>query len=262
MRADPLAVLALTVLWPLFPASLLFNALVERARWPMLRALVTCAWPLAGVLVMPAGGPAALDAALPVGLPADFVPALALFTAIFYAWRSLTVCDLSRWAAMMGTSGFALLWLPWLAGALRADLAAAAFALGSAFAVLHAVAGGLVRRLGSDYLGQGGVGGAHPRQAALLAVSVLAALCAPPFPGFFSMLFVMARAPWWAAVATGAVWWLWAWSGALVWQRAFFKAPAPGAPGRDLGAGTCLLAGGLGLSVSIASYAWSTTWMR
>jgi len=174
----------------------------------------------------------------------------------------LTVSDLSRWAVMMGTSAFALLWLAWLSGAGRSDLAAAAFALGSAFAVLHLVAGALVRRFGSDYLGHGGIGGAHPRQAAMLAVSVLAALCAPPFPGFFSILFVVARAPWWAALATGATWWLWAWSGALVWQRAFFGTATPHALKGDLGVLTCLLSAGLALCVTIASYAWSTTWMH
>jgi hypothetical protein len=260
--AGPPTLLAVALLWPLFPASMLFNALVDRLRFPPLRALVTLVWPLAGVLLLPESGPAHELAGLPVPLPAWFLPVLALLTALLYAWRSLTVNDLSRWAAMMSTSSLALLWLPWSAGAHPADLAAAAFAFGSACAVLHLVAGALSRRLGSDYLGHGRVVDAHPRLAALLAVSVLAALCAPPFPGFFGMLFVTASVPWWAVAGAGAVWWLWSWSGALLWQRAFFGAAAAGAHGRDVGAATAWLAGLLALLVTFATYAWSTTWMR
>jgi hypothetical protein len=106
------------------------------------------------------------------------------------------------------------------------------------------------------------VGEAPPRLAIMLAVGVLAALCAPPFPGFFGMLFVIGHVPWWAAAGAGAVWWLWSWSGALLWQRAFFGAPAAPARGRDLGAATCLLAGLPVLLLAIAAYAWSTTWMH
>jgi len=259
---DPLTLLALALLWPLFPASLLFNALVDRLLYPLLRALVSSAWPLAGVLLLPAAGAPDVLAALPVRLPASVPSALALCTALFYAWRSLTVSDLSRWAAMTGTSALALLWLPWSAGASRADLAVAALAFGSSCAALHIVAQALCRRFGSDYLGHGRLGAAHPRLAAMLAVTVLAALCAPPFPGFFAMLFVTARAPWWVAAGTAAVWCLWSWSGALLWQRAFFGASAAGAQGRDLAVATCLLAGALALLGTIATYAWSTTWMR
>jgi len=260
--ADPLTLLALTLLWPLFPLSMLFNALVDRLRLAPLRALVSSVWPLAGVLLLAEAGPPDVLAALPVRLPASLLPALALSTALFYAWRSLTVYDLSRWATMMCTSALALLWLPWSAGASHADLAAAALVFGSACAMLHLVALALGRRLGSDYLGHGRVGEAPPRLAIMLAVGVLAALCAPPFPGFFGMLFVIGHVPWWAAAGAGAVWWLWSWSGALLWQRAFFGAPAAPARGRDLGAATCLLAGLPVLLLAIAAYAWSTTWMH
>jgi hypothetical protein len=254
--------LALTVFWPLFPVSMAFNALVDRLQIPLLRALVSTLWPLVGVLLLPEAGPQEVLSALAVPVPAAFLPAVALFTALFYAWRSLTVNDLSRWAAMMCTSALALLWLPWSAGARPADLAAAALAFGSACAVLHVVARALSRRLGSDYLGNGRLGAAHPRLAAMLAVSVLAALCAPPFPGFFGMLFIAAHIPWWGAAGTATVWWLWSWSGARLWQRAFFGASPAAALGRDLGTPTCLLAGVLSLLVTIAAYAWSTTWMR
>ncbi len=260
--SDPLALLALTVFWPLFPASMLFNGLVDRLRHPLLRALASIAWPMGGVLLLSRAGPAEALADLPLHLPASLPPVLAIFTACLYAWRSLTVNDLARWATMMCTSALALLWLPWSAGAAHADLAVAAFALGSACAVPHLVAHALARRLGSDYLGHGRVGAAHPRLAAILAVAVLGALCAPPFPGFFSMLFVTDRVPWWAAAGAAAVWWLWSWSGALLWQRAFFGSPVPGAQGRDLDAATCWLAAVTALLVTIAAYAWSTTWMR
>lgn len=259
---EPLAVLALTVFWPLFPASMLFNALVDRLHFPLLRAVVSSVWPLAGVLLLPAADPPDVLAALPVALAPSLPVALALCTALFYAWRSMTVNDLSRWAAMVCTSAAALLWLPWSAGASHADLAVAALVFGSACAVLHVVARALARRLGSDYLGHGRVGAGHPRLAMMLAVSVLAALAAPPFPAFFGMLFVTARVPWWAGAGAAAVWWLWAWSGALMWQRAFFGAPAAGAQGRDLGTGTCVLAGGLALLLTVAAYGWSTAWMH
>lgn len=260
--SEPLALLVLALLWPLFPTSLLFNALVDRLRLAPLRAFASCAVPLAGVLLLPAPDAPSGIATLPVAVPPTLLSALALFTAFLYAWRSLTVDDLSRWATMMGTSALALLWLPWSVGASHVDLAAAALAFGSAAAVLHLVARALTRRFGSDTLGQGRVGATHPRQAALLAVGVLAMLCAPPFPGFFGMLFVTARAPWWAAAGAGAVWWLWSWSGARLWQRAFYGAPVPRAHGRDLDTATCLLAGLPALSLSIAAYAWSATWMR
>jgi len=254
--------LALTLLWPVFPASIIFNALIEQLRFAPLRAIVTIAWPLAGVLLLPDGGLAETLAALPVTVTAAAMQAAALFTAFFYAWRSLTVNDLSRWARLIGTSALALLWLPWSAGAGHADLAAGAIALGSACAVLHLVALALARRFGSDYLGQGRVGPAHPLLAAMVAVSVLAALCAPPFPGFFSMIFILARVPWWAQAGAAMVWWLWSWSGARVWQRAFYGAPVARTQGRDLGAGTCAVAGVLASIVTLAAYAWSTAWIR
>jgi hypothetical protein len=260
--ADPLNMLALALLWPLFPLSMVFNAIVDRLGFPLLRALISAAWPLAGVLLLPVAGSREVLAALRVPLPEALLPSVALFTALFYAWRSLTVNDLSRWAAMLCTSALALLWLPWFAGAHPADLAAAALAFGSACAVLHVVARALSRRFGSDYLGHGRLGAAHPRLAAMLAASVLAALCAPPFPGFFGMLFVTARIPWWQALGTGAVWWLWSWSGARLWQRAFFGASAAGARERDLGTSICVVAGLMSLCLTVAAYAWSTTWMR
>ncbi len=259
--ADPLALLLLTVLWPLFPASMVFNALVDGLRLPLLRALLSSVWPLGGVLLLPQAGAPEILARLPVPVPESLFPALALSTALFYAWRSLTVNDLTRWAAMMCTSTLALLWLPWSAGASHADLAAAAFAFGCATALLHVVARALARRYGSDYLGHGRVGEAAPRLAASLALGVLAILCAPPLPGFFGMLFVCARVPWWAAAGAGVVWWLWSWSGARLWQRASFGASEAAAQGPDLDGATCLLAGVLALLLAIAAFVWSTTWM-
>ena len=259
---EPFTLLALPLLWPLFPASMLFNALIEHLRFPQLRAMLTIFWPLAGVMLLPAAGFSEALAALPLHVPNAALPAVALFTALFYAWRSLTVNNLSRWSALICTSALALLWLPWSAGAHRADLATTALALASSCAVLHLVGLALTRRFGSDYLGHRRVGQAHPLMAAMLAVSVLAALCAPPFPGFFSMLFIATHTPWWAQAGAAVVWWLWSWSGARLWQRAFYGEAVAETHARDLGAGTCAMAGVLASTISVAAYAWSTTWMR
>lgn len=260
--AETYTLLALFLLWPVFPASMIFNALIEHLRLPLLRAFVSIVWPLAGVLLLPEAGFSSALGALPVQVPAAALPALALFTALFYALRALTVNDLSRWAALMCTSALALLWLPWSAGARPADLAATAFAFGSACAVVHLVGRALTRRVGSDYLGHQRVGLSYPLLAAMLAVSVLAALCAPPFPGFFSMLFIATHAPWWAQAGTAGVWWLWSWSGARLWQRAFYGTPVTAPAGHDLGSGTCVLAAALASTVTVAAFAWSATWTR
>ena len=216
------------VLLPLLPFSFGVNAVLRLAPgW--LRALL--------LLVLPVGG-AALLATQPVpqGPLAQVLPAVAVLTALLYAWRLLAVRELFIWARLQATSAWPLVWLGWLFGLQGDQVIAVAVALALPAVVLTLLACALQRRTGGAYLGlRGRLGAAYPRLTGAVAVAVIAALAAPPFPGFFALLMVLHAVPVAAAIALLAVWLLWSWAAGLLWQHALYGAPWPlPAGGSDL----------------------------
>ncbi|OYV41190.1 MAG: hypothetical protein B7Z83_00020 [Thiomonas sp. 20-64-5] len=223
-------VIALLLL-PLFPLSLLINAILQAlpvwVRLPLLLAL-----PLAGAFALgmtpPPAGP------LTLGLDI-----LAAFTSLLYAWRLLVVREVFIWARLQATSAWPLVWMAWLHGMSPDKLMAVALALTVPAAALMLIACGLRRRMGAAYLGLlGRIGPAYPRLTGAWVVALLAALAAPPFPGFFALLAVLHQISAALVAVVLVVWLLWSWAAAVLWQHGLFGPEHPRAAGTaDLSTG-------------------------
>lgn len=193
---------------PLFPLSLVFNAVLRRAPYLWLRMVLLLVWPQLGLMVVFAVG---------ASLPAWLVP-WALATSGLYALRALTLRDVGLWSGFLATSLWALLWLV-VSGDGR-TLAAPLHALGLSLplVLLALLAAGLERRFGAARAGlPGGLAQSLPRYAGALVVVVLAVIATPFSPAFFIMLaLVLTAAPVapLTALAVAGIWLLWTWSGA------------------------------------------------
>jgi hypothetical protein len=98
-----------------------------------------------------------------------------------------------------------------------------AFAVTIPAAVLMILGSSLSHRLGGAYLGlRGRIGPAFPRLTCAWVVALLAALAAPPFPGFFAMLAVLQQIPAGLGAVVLTVWLLWSWAAAMLWQHGLF----------------------------------------
>lgn len=199
---------------PLFPLSMVFNAALKRLRSPSVRFVLLMVWPQLGVLIVTFAG---------VTIPEAWVP-WAIFTAGLYAIRMLTVCDLAHWAGFLATSSLALVWVM-APGTdpLSLHLFALAFSLPSA--LLSWLADPLVRRFGAAYAGlNGGLAEPMPRWSGALALSTLAAIATPPFPGFFGLLKALSRTDFYGVVSVLAIWLIWGWAATRLWQGFIFGA--------------------------------------
>lgn len=225
---------------PLFPASIVLNGVLARLREPVARGLLLLAWPQLGV---------ALLLLAPQAIPQTFVP-WALATAGFYALRLLTVRDMGQWAGFFATSALALTWTLAAGGAARIELHAFAFWFSLPAALVAVLARPLAHRLGAAYAGlQGGLIGSLPRLAGVLALTVLAAVATPPFPGFFALLNVVHGLDWPGALAVLAIWLLWSWAATKLLQG-FIFGPERAVSHGDMGrAPTLAYAGVLGAFV-------------
>ena len=202
---------------PLFPLSVLFNAVLTHVRHPLARCLLLLVWPQVGVVILQS---------VPLPIPQALVP-WALFTSAFYALRLLTVRDLGLWAGFLASSAFALTWGLAVSGhAEGLQLFALWFSLPPALLAL--LAGPLAQRLGAAYAGlSGGLAGPLPRLAGVLAVIVFAAVGTPPFPGFFALLGLLHELSGPAAVAVLAIWLVWGWAAARLLQGFIFGMERP-----------------------------------
>lgn len=225
--ADPMLLLTALFL-PLFPLSMVFNALLQRAGHPVARALLLLAWPQAGLWLL---------AGQTAEVPSWFVT-WALATALLYGFRLLAMREIGRWVGFVATSAWALLWLPAYGGVEAAGLwgSAAAFSVPLVFIVLLAAV--LEARFGAAYTGiYGGLALAMPRFAGVLVVSVLAVTATPLFPSFFAMLQALVVSQPVPAVTLTVVWLIWSWAAARLLQGLIVGTPAR-ATGQDLGVAT------------------------
>lgn len=228
-------------LLPLFPFSLIFNAVYARVAHPLARAALVLAWPQAGLWALAASG-----ATVP-----GWVQPWALATALLYGVRALTLRDAGLWLAYLSIALGALLWLapaPALAWAFAAPLALLALAIGA-----------IATRYGAAFAGYpDALAARSPRLAGVFALAVLAASGMPPFSGFFVWLhWALDTRPAAAAVLL-VVWLLWSWAAVRLLQGLLVGRMAPDAAApRDLGRGAvwgyalafaALLAGGVWLA--------------
>ncbi|MBN2872814.1 MAG: hypothetical protein JXJ30_07880 [Halothiobacillaceae bacterium] len=213
---------------PLFPLSMVFNALLARFSHPAARVALIVVWPQLGVLLVLAAG-------LPLdGLHGGLFLWWGLATAAFYAWRLLTVREIGQWAAMLATSAFALTWVMAAASRHAADLQVFALGFAMAPALLVVIATLLERRIGAAYSGLvTGMARDVPRLAGLLTVVLLAAMALPISPGFFAMLDLLFRSPPGPVMLALLTWLLWSWAGTRLLRDTVFG-PRSGAETADI----------------------------
>lgn len=204
--------LAFAIFIPLFPMSMLFNALYARIRSGLVRMAMLLLCPQAGLWLM-----SQTSMAIP-----DWLMPWAVGTALLYALRALVLRELGLWTAFLATSAWALLWLPLLGGLPHAQLQVWTLALSLPFILLAWLGVGLERRFGAAYTGlYGGLALTMPRYSGVLVCVVMAIMATPLFPGFFVLLdTIVTTAPVAPAIAlgVGVVWLLWTWAGARLLQ--------------------------------------------
>ncbi len=207
-------------LLPLFPFSMLFNAVFARIRHPLARAVLLLAWPQAGLWVVQQAG----------GSP-DWIAPWALATALLYAVRALSLRDAGQWIGFLATALGALVWV-------RPDTAIV-WAFFVPLALLALITGAVVTRYGAAYAGYpDALALRSPRLAGVFVVAVLVATGTSPFAGFFAWVaLALAATP---AMAMGllAVWLVWSWAAIrLIQGLVVGEAAAEDALPGDLGRG-------------------------
>ena len=198
---------------PLFPLSVVFNGALVKLQNPAARCAVLLLWPQLGVALLQIAAH---------GVPPHFVP-WALLTSAFYALRLLTVRDMGRWAGYLATSALALVWALAAGDTPIVDLRLFAFWFSLPPALMALLAHPLTLRFGAAYTGlQGGLIGRLPRLSGVLAVTVLAAVATPPFPGFFALLRLLHALDWTGVLTVLAIWLIWGWAATKLLQGFIF----------------------------------------
>jgi hypothetical protein len=209
---DSLIILLAGLFLPLFPLSMVFNALLDRIQHPWPRALLFIAWPLNGLFIVLYSQ---------VILP-DWLLVLALSTSALYAFRMLSLREVNQWNQFLATSLWSLLWLPIMQDTQPVLLYSYAIGMSMPLVLLIFLSAGLERRFGAAYIGlTAGLARTIPRFSGLLVTVVVAAIATPLFPSFFIMLHVVVdslSATPLAAMALLLIWLLWSWAGAQLIQ--------------------------------------------
>lgn len=207
-----MSILLASIFLPVFPLSMIFNFTFARLRHPLLRIVLLLIWPQLGLSLISASGGSLPQWVLPV----------ALFTALLYAFRAVSLRDLAQWIAFIATSSWALAWLA-IAGHFDHELARFLVLVFSVpLALLVLLGAHLERGFGAAYAGlYGGLAHTLPRLSGVLVMVVLAAVATPLFPSFFMMtralVDVSAVAPF-TALLVALTWLLWSWAGVRLIQ--------------------------------------------
>lgn len=210
-----LSLLLIALFLPLFPLSIVFNALYARLKHPFLRVVLLLVWPLAGIY---------LYQMLQPQIP-DWLVIWALLTAVFYAYRLLAMREVGIWSGFFATSAWAILWLPLMYG--DADTVLYVFWFGIPLLLLALLVGGLEKRYGAAYTElYGGLAQTIPRYSGVFVVTVLALVATPIFPAFLSMLNILVASQPLAAFILVGLWAIWSWAGMRLIQGMIVGDPA------------------------------------
>lgn len=205
---ESLMILLAGIFLPLFPLSMVFNAVLDKITHPRLRLLLFLFWPLIGLFIV-----LGRDIVMP-----DWLMLLALSSSSLYALRLLTVREVNQWSGFLATSLWGLLWLPVMQGAPPGLLYAYAISMSVPLMLLVLLSAGLEQRYGAAYIGlYGGLARSIPRFAGVLVTVVVAAIATPLFPTFFIMLDMVVKtisATPLAAAVLMLIWLFWSWAGA------------------------------------------------
>jgi hypothetical protein len=205
--------LVIAVFVPLFPLSMVFNALFQRVRSTWLRAALLFVWPLPGLGLMELQ---------PLAVTPDLM-LWALFSSVLYGFRAVVVREVGVWTGFQATSSWALIWIASGAGIESVALLLHALAFSFPLLLLVFQSAELARRYESAYAGiVHGIARSQPRLAGAMVITLLAVIGSPVFPAFFAMLNSITHAvsvlPV-AAAGVALVWLLWSWSGMRLMQE-------------------------------------------
>lgn len=210
--SDLLLILLAGIFLPLFPLSMLFNAVLDRIKHSALRTLLFMVWPLLGLFIL---GNRHFD------LP-DWVIVLALLTSLLYALRMLALRDVNQWNGFLATSLWGLLWLAISQDNTSQLLYGYAIGMSIPLVLLVLLSAGLEQRYGAAYTGlYGGLARTIPRFAGVLVIVIVAAVATPLFPAFFfmfAMVVAMIAAKPLVSLILLLIWLLWSWAGARLIQ--------------------------------------------
>ena len=209
---ETLIILLAGIFLPLFPMSMVFNAILDRVTHSWLRLLLFSAWPLIGLFIV-------LDRNLV--LP-DWLLALSLSTSALYALRLLTLREVNQWSGFLATSMWSLLWLPMMQQTSPVLMYGYAVSMSAPLVLLVLLSAGLEQRFGAAYMDlYGGLARTIPRFSGVLVTVVVAAIATPLFPTFFIMLEMVVKiistTPL-AATVLLLIWLFWSWAGARLIQ--------------------------------------------
>lgn len=198
---------------PLFPFSMVFNAVYQRLAIPYLRFMLLLVWPIPGVLILNNA----------ITELSEWVLYWALATSLLYAFRAVAVREAGVWGGFMATSAWSISWIIFIVGddANGVILHVISFAL--PLALMSLLVGEIVHRYESAYAGiVSGVAQAQPRLSGLIIVVMMAVIASPLFPAFFSMLVTTTSLVLtYPVLAAGLVliWLIWSWSGVRLLQE-------------------------------------------
>jgi len=212
MMADLILLLLVSIFIPLFPMSMVFNAIVDKITNCWIRILIFSIWPLTGLMILHFSS---------IRLP-DWLTYLALGTSMLYALRILTLREVNQWTGFLATSLWSLLWLAVIENTSASLLYGYAISMSIPLVMLLQLSAGLEKRYGAAYTGlYGGLARSIPRFAGVLVTVVVAAIATPFFPTFFIMLDLVvatvSSAPL-VAIMLLLIWLLWSWAGARLIQ--------------------------------------------
>ncbi len=207
-----LIVLLAGIFLPLFPMSMVLNAVLDKITHSWVRLVLFLTWPLIGLFMV-------IDRNLVIP---DWLLPLALSTSALYALRLLTLREVNQWTGFMATSLWSLLWLAMMQETPSALLYGYAISMSVPLVLLVLLSGGLEQRFGAAYTGlYGGLARTIPRFAGVLVIVVVAAIATPLFPTFFIMLDMVVKtiaATPLAAIVLLLIWLFWSWAGARLIQ--------------------------------------------
>jgi len=208
---------------PLFPLSMVFNALFNRLEHVLFRCALLIVWPHIGLAII-----RSTETSLPTWLIA-----WALATSLLYALRMLALRGVGQWNSFLATSMWAMLWLT-TTEINQSMHHVYAFGVTAPLVLLALLSAGLEKRFGAAYTDlYGGLAQSIPRFAGVLVVVILATIATPLFPGFFIMLKVILETSIAMPAATFAllaVWLLWSWAGVRLLQGLIV---GPASPAKD-----------------------------
>lgn len=194
---------------PLFPLSLVFNALLARMPNAWWRAVLLLLWPQLGLLLI----------LQHLGQLPEWFQYWGLASAGLYAFRMLAMREVNLWIGFLATSAWGLIWIPAFDGMPLLELQVFALGFSLPLAIMAITAGEIAKRFGAAYTGlYGGLAIATPRLTGVLVVSLFAAIATPVFPAFFAVLHTLVLSHPLPAVWLVAIWGTWSWGAARLLQ--------------------------------------------